>query len=229
MTRRKYSGIVLDFILAIGHFRMQQEIFTTKVLCTNLDCYDVFWLRTLIDSNLAIEKHPIYKQNERFKITIREAEISDEVEKLYLKYKNHVLFDAPESVRDYLFGEYTENEFESYLVEVRDHDLLIGVGYFDKGNHAIAGIMNFYHPEYKRFSIGKYLMLLKMQFAQNKGIKYYYTGYISTTYNKFDYKLFPDKTNIEVLVNEEIGWQPFTTFDKNRLRAFGILNNNEEN
>jgi arginine-tRNA-protein transferase len=227
MTARKYTGHDLDNLLAIGYYRMQQEMFTTNVVFSHQDFYDVFWLRTLISPNEIVEKHSVFKRNNGFSVLLKEAVITSEIEDLYSAYKKCALFDTPESVSDYLFGKYTKNEFDSHLIEVRDGGRLIGVGYLDKGIQSIAGIMNFYDPDYRKFSIGKYLMLLKIQFASQRGIRYYYTGYISSTYHKYDYKIFPNDSSIEVLVNDEIGWQPIKKFGKEELKSYGFLHNLE--
>ena len=55
------------------------------------------------------------------------------------------------------------------MVQVRDGDKLIAVGYFDKGKTAIAGILNMYHPDYKQYSPGKFLMLKKLEYALSQG------------------------------------------------------------
>ena len=223
MTGKKFIGHDLDNLLAMGYYRMQQEMFTTNVVFSHQDFYDVFWLRTLINPKEIVEKHQVFKRNNGFSVLLKEAVISSETEELYSAYKKCALFDTPESVSDYLYGNHTKNEFDSYMIEVRDGGRLIGVGYLDKGIQSIAGIMNFYDPDYRKYSIGKYLMLLKMQFALQHGVRYYYTGYISSTYHKYDYKIFPYHSSIEVLVNEEIGWQPINKFGKEELKPFGFL------
>ncbi len=97
---------------------------------------------------------------------------------------------------------------------------MIAVGYFDKGNNSLAGILNFYHPEYKKYSLGKYLILNKIDFALENDIPFYYTGYISTFYTKFDYKLYPDVNAIEVYLPVEKEWQPYNQFDKISLEKY---------
>ena len=86
------------------------------------------------------------------------------------------------------------------MIKIRDKNKLIAVGYFDKGFKSIAGIMNIYHPEYNMYSLGKFLMLQKLQYAQSHNMNFYYTGYISTQSTRFDYKTFPDQNAVEVLL-----------------------------
>lgn len=50
---------------------------------------------------------------------------------------------------------------------------LLQLDFSDKGANAIAGILNFYHPDYKKFSLGKYLILQKIEFARANRFLYY--------------------------------------------------------
>jgi arginine-tRNA-protein transferase len=99
---------------------------------------------------------------------------------------------------------------------------LIAVGIFDKGTTTIAGIMNMYHPAYHSFSLGKYIMLHKIDFARANGIAWYYTGYISTASTRFDYKTFPDMASVEVYLPVEKKWVPYRFMDKEHLHDYYV-------
>jgi arginine-tRNA-protein transferase len=51
-------------------------------------------------------------------------------------------------------------------------------------------------------------------------MQYYYTGYISTAITKFDYKIFPDKTAIEVYLPAHDTWIAYTNVDKTYLEDY---------
>jgi arginine-tRNA-protein transferase len=110
------------------------------------------------------------------------------------------------------------------MVEIRDCTRLIAVGYFDKGSNSIAGILNFYHPDYKKYSLGKYLILKKIDYALGHGIEFYYTGYMSTIYTKFDYKLYPDTNAIEVWLPVEKEWTSYNLFSKDVMDYYFYRN-----
>lgn len=138
--------------------------------------------------------------------------ITEELEHLYALYKTAISFEPSPSVADWLYGEDDDKKiFDTHIIEIRDGDKLIAAGIYDKGNRSIAGIMNFYHPEYRKFSLGKYLVLLKAQYAMASRFKWYYPGYITHDYPAFDYKLFVGEPNIEALVPELNGWHPYNT------------------
>nr|GFD32934.1 hypothetical protein [Tanacetum cinerariifolium] len=53
-------------------------------------------------------------------------------------------------------------------------------------------------PDYRKHSLGKYLLLLKTEYAREQQLAYYYPGYLVYGYSKFDYKLFasPEATEL---------------------------------
>ena len=218
-----FRGSDLDSYLAAGYYRMQHSLFTTNF--TQIDILKpplpVFWLRTPV-KNIIENKAVIAlrKKCSAFKTTYKKATITREVDDLYEKYRQHITFEAGDSCGSYLHDSYFPNPFNAWMIEVHDNDILIAVGYFDIGKNTLAGILNFYHPAYKKYSLGKYLMLLKIDCALANDIEFYYTGYISTDTNKFDYKIFPDAKAIEVLLHRERQWVNYNLVGKDGLKAY---------
>jgi arginine-tRNA-protein transferase len=218
-----FTNELLDDFLAKGYYRMQHNLFTCNDTQIEYNSYSVpvFWLRTLVKK---IKPHklnqPIVRKCAAFTVEIKKAAITTEVEALYSLYRNHISFSAAESCEDYLHQRFLPNPFDSYMIEVRDTTTLIAVGYFDKGKNAIAGIINFYHPQYHKFSLGKFLMLQKINYALQHNMQYYYTGYISTAITKFDYKIFPDQEAIEVYLPADKKWINYSNIDKSFLEDY---------
>lgn len=221
---KKLDGTQLDFLLAQGWYRMHQTVFTTKDIILQNCVYNVFWLRYNLDEFLMVKKlQKIINQNADFDISIKPLKLTAEIESLYKIYKSSIKFDHSESVKYWLYGEEPEkfNAFETSLIEIRDHNKLVAVGIFDTGNNSIAGIMNFYDPAYKKFSLGKYLILLKIKYAIAKGMQWYYPGYIVYGYPSFDYKLFVGEENAEIYIPEANNWYKYNreiidVIEKNR-------------
>lgn len=216
-----FKGAILDLYLEKGYYRMHQDMFTAGwVNFKNEDFCRVFWLRTQLNSLPDITKHAVFKKNKRFSVKVSNAYCSEEIEALYSLYRQYVSFEPAEEIGSYLFDYEFEPAFDSKMIEIRDGLQLIAVGYFDEGYQSIAGIMNFFHPDYKKYSLGKYLMLLKIKYALVCNMKYYYTGYIALDYDKFDYKLFPYKEHIEVYMDFDDCWEPFPEEGKEALRNY---------
>lgn len=222
-----FKGHILDVMLRMGYYRTQHLMFTCIQAQADENSYaiPVFWLRT----NVATIKEnkqarSIRNRCAKFTVSIVPAVVTDEVEALYNLYSNHVPFTTSDTCTSYLHQPYLDNPFDSYMVQVRDGATLIAVGIFDKGTTTIAGIMNMYHPAYHSFSLGKYIMLHKIDFARANGIVWYYTGYISTASTRFDYKTFPDMASVEVYLPVEKKWVPYRFMDKEHLHDYYVNN-----
>lgn len=201
----------LDFFLSIGYYRMQQEIFTCRYIVFGDKLCPVHWLRIALASvTYGPKQARLLRINEQFSVAVKPFVLSGEIETLYTLYKNRLNFDTYESVESCLLNGATQSAFDTYMVEVRDGNTLIAVGVFDNGERSIAGILNFYHPDYHRQSLGKYLMLLKINYARLQQKDYYYPGYIVSNYPKFDYKLFACEAATEVFDSSSGRWLPFS-------------------
>lgn len=188
----------LDSYLAMGWFRMGQTIFTTNFLRFNQVFYSAIWLRIPLESfNLSNSQKKIKKLNSKFRVTINTAIINSEKEDLFLRYRNSVNFEPSPSLDQLLYSEGDLDIYNSLEFCVYDNNKLIACGILDLGKNSSAGITCFYDPDYKSFSLGKYLMILKMEYSRSIGLKYFYPGYFAPGYPLFDYKLQLSKENIE--------------------------------
>ncbi|PJJ48331.1 GNAT family N-acetyltransferase [Hymenobacter chitinivorans] len=204
-------GEALDFYLSQGYYRMHQDLFTCRFLPIEGGFYTVHWLRIVLgEVQYGPEQRRLLRLNERFSVTLRRFQLTDELENLYAAYRASINFDAPPTVESFLLAGASHNVFSTGVVEVRDGARLIAAGIFDSGARSLAGIMNFYHPDYRKHSLGKYLMLLKIEHAQRQQHRYYYPGYLAHDYPKFNYKLFPCPAATEVFDACHHYWEPFS-------------------
>lgn len=218
-----FKNGTFDNLLAAGYYRMQHMMFTCNHTALGEDgpSFPVFWLRTAVKQcKLNKKANTILKKCSGFSVSVQQAYVDEEIEALYSHYKSHVPFSVSPSCSDYLHQEIFPQPFDSMIIKVRDKDRLIATGYFDKGHQSMAGIMNVYHPEYKQYSLGKFLILQKLQYALSENKVFYYTGYISTGSTRFDYKTFPDPTAVEVLLPDKQQWVPYHLVSKAFLSEY---------
>ncbi|MBL7742412.1 MAG: hypothetical protein JNN00_02955 [Chitinophagaceae bacterium] len=203
-------GHELDEYLAKGWFRMGQTIFTTDFIPVEGKIHPVFWLRFDIRKvKFGKKQKRLLATNKEFTVAIQHFRLTDELEALYSIYQANIDFETSPSVESNLLDGDIANIYDTQLITVRDKGRLIAAGIFDNGFNSMAGILNFYHPEYKSKSPGKYLMLLKINYAIETGKHYYYPGYIAGGFSKFDYKLFPDVNAAELYDSVREQWVPF--------------------
>jgi leucyl-tRNA---protein transferase len=223
------TGPQLDLFLARGWYRMGQGIFTTHYIVQQDAMYRVYWLRYELAAVQTNKTHTrIRSLNKKFTVTHQPLEITDELETLYQDYRSGINFQPADSVQHWLYDEHTRNIYDTMLVEIRDEGRLIAAGIYDRGDNSMAGIMNFYHPDYKKYSPGKYLMLLKMDEAKRSGMQWYYPGYIVYGYPKFDYKLFVDKTAADIFIPELNQWYRYNPLLLDVVAKAGTLPKDED-
>jgi leucyl-tRNA---protein transferase len=215
------SPAQLDNYLAAGWYRMQLLIFTTDLIVKDDKLLPVFWLRLVLNKYQPSRTHKkIIAANKAFTISIDPLFITQELELLYGQYRQTMDFDLSPTLQESLLGEAQASVYQTKCITIRNGEELIAAGIFDEGENSIAGIINFYHPQYAAYSLGKYLMLLKLQFAKQYLKKYYYSGYISTAFSKFDYKLMVGAAATEVYNRRQEEWVPWPSVVKEQLEEW---------
>ena len=216
----RLPGDFLDYYLAQGYYRMGQNLFTCQFLPLETGVYTTHWLRLAVAKvTYGPKQRQLFRLNERFTVASRPFRLTPEYESLYALYYQSIDFDANPSLGDLLLEGSPHNVFDTHVLEVRDGERLIAVGVFDHGTDTLAGIVNFYDPAYRKHSLGKYLMLLKLEHARRHGIGYYYPGYLVHNYPKFDYKLWACATATEVFNARTHQWRLFNWDEVNREAA----------
>ena len=224
------KGEQLDEYLAMGWFRMGQAIFTTNFLKFNGLIYSVIWLRIdLLAFKPSKTQQKLQKLNANFKVEIKLSTfLSPEHLILFFKYKNHVPFDVAPSLTHLLYDDKFNNIFDSYEVNIYDGKKLIACGIFDLGNDASTGITCFYDPDYQKYSLGKYLMFLKMDFSKKQEMSYFYPGYFAPDYSMFNYKLDLAKPFLEFLNLSTNSWKPFEEYVYKEIPLINMTQKLEE-
>jgi len=190
---------------------MNQDLFTCRFLPVGPRIYTVHWLRLVVPQvQYGSKPRRLLRQNARFSVAVKPFRLTAEYDELYTRYHASIDFDASPSLEELLLAGATHSVFDTHIIEVRDGDQLIAAGIFDRGTTTIAGIVNFYDPAYRKHSLGKYLLLLKTEYARQEQLAYYYPGYLVHGYPKFDYKLFASPEATEVFDFQNSEWLPFS-------------------
>ncbi len=175
-----------------GWFRMRQSVFTTHFLEFDRKIFSALWLRVGLGNWKFDHKFlELKKQNARFRAEIHPADPrgpSADDEALYRLYRESLSFQPAPSLVDLLVGQAADSDVPTWQIDLFDARTRVASGYFDVGLTGAAGISSFYHPLYRKHSLGKYLIYLKMEFCQKQGLQYFYPGYLAPGDSRFDYK-----------------------------------------
>ena len=205
-------GSDLDKLLALGWYRMNQTIFTSSHVGLD-EIYRVHWLRYLIwDIKIHSSHKRIRSRNKTFHHIIQDfTAIRADHTELHQRYYAFIDFDGALSIEECLFGEQpsTKNIYNTKCITVYDQDQLVAVGYFDVGDKAAASILHFFDPLYKKYSLGKYLILLTIDYLKLNGFDFYYPGYVVEGNDKMNYKLFLGKQEAQYFDPLTGSWKYF--------------------
>lgn len=198
----------LDNYLAAGWYRMSQCIFTTDYVEVDGHDYQAIWLRIDLNSykpSSTFEK--LEKRNRNFRVEIVPFVYSRQHELLYAKYVRSVTGERSKTLADFLF-DFTNNDiFNSVAIHLYDVDKLIAVGIFDIGRKSVAGICSFFDPDYKKHSLGRYLIYKKIEYCCQNGFDYFYPGYFVPGIETFDYKLRIGTASLEYFDMRQRKWK----------------------
>lgn len=207
------SGDQLDTLLSLGWYRMNQYVFCTSHIEHDQQPYRVHWLRFPIRNLIRQSSHiKIRSRNKRFRFVIESfGIIRDDHEELYRRYRDSITFNGALTIQDSLFGDYSteRNIFSTKCISIFDENKLIAGGYFDVGVEGAASILHFFDPTYSRYSLGKFLILITIDYLKDQRFQYYYPGYVVEGLSKMNYKLFLGNERAEYFDPLTISWKPF--------------------
>jgi arginyl-tRNA--protein-N-Asp/Glu arginylyltransferase len=206
----------LDQLLALGWFRMHQAIFTTSHLQREDRLLPVHWLRYPIHDLRPHRSHQRLRvRNKDFRVEVEELQnVPVDHEVLFARYRASIDFDGAASVTSWLWDDEAPGNsiYSTRLISVYDHQQLIAGGCFDIGQKAAASILHYFDPAYARFSLGRYLMLLTVDFLRNTEVQYYYPGYVVEGDPKMNYKLFLGFEAAQYFDPSQAAWRSLQKF-----------------
>jgi arginyl-tRNA--protein-N-Asp/Glu arginylyltransferase len=209
---KRITGSDLDKLLALGWYRMNQTIFTSSHVGLE-EIYRVHWLRySLNEIKNHVSHRKIYKRNKNARFTIEDfTTIRADHSELHKQYYSSIEFDGAFSIEECLFGEEStdRNIYNTKCISIFEGDRLIAGGYFDVGENAAASILHFFDPLYRKNSLGKFLILLTIDYLKSNGYKFYYPGYVVEGNSKMNYKLFLGKEEAQYFDPATITWKYF--------------------
>lgn len=184
-------GQLLDVYLAKGWFRMGQAIFTTHFLRMDQNFFPALWLRYQLQTGAGarIEKKIRKLLLPGLTYCTGPWVYSEEQEALYFEHALHTGLPIYSGLYRLMHGNSADNVYNTWQLTIHNNGQLIALGLYDRGAQASAGIISIYDGAYKKFSLGKLLMYLKMQECLRNDEDFFYPGYAVPGCDRFNYKL----------------------------------------
>jgi arginine-tRNA-protein transferase len=200
----------IDELLANGYFRNGLNVFSglgRYVLGKWRPC---LMLRIPL-GNFRWKKRSrkLLRRNARnFEVRIEPLRPRAEMEELWKLFKTeiHDWGNVPK-VTEYLLRGLPAANFQTYELGIYHGNRLVAFSIFDKGHKSIASLEAAYHPDFQKFSLGYYTMLLELEYAIANDVDWYYPGFLPKGIAMFKYKLRPGGAEFFNLKKQE--WLPW--------------------
>jgi len=185
------SSECLDRYLADGCFRAGSVMAYTPIVPCQGDVFAAVPVRArLAGYRFRKSQRRILRRNGRLlRVEIGPALGDAARERLYRLAQQRFSGYMYDSLSIMLDAEPFASLFETYEVAVYEEERLVAVSFFDVGRSSVASLLGLYDPEYARYGLGIYTMLVEIEHAIESGYRYYYPGFILLQNGRFDYKL----------------------------------------
>ena len=209
----------LDAFLAQGWFRMRQAVFTCRYVMSDGFLRTAVWLRFGMEGHRFQKslRRVLNRNDKRFSYQVVPASVDAEKEFLYAVYRDDFAGDLAPDLTSVLYDDGDTDIYHTQCVEVRDGDKLVACSFFDVGVDSIASIIGIFDPEYRRFGLGLYTMLVEFRYGMERGLSWFYPGYVAPGCTAFDYKLRLGEG--EFFDPDLVQWRPYSELDIDRLPA----------
>lgn len=201
-------GGELDAYLEAGWYRIGQNISFCEFVAMDQGTFGVVWTRVPLETYRFRKSLRRIKNKVERDFTVRvHRQVHDlQHELLYQRYLSTTDGSRAPTLHNLAGGFGADNIFDTWEISIWRGDELIGFSWFDVGEEAIESISGVYDPSVASYSMGFYTMLAEIDFAIERGLKYYYAGYVLCGDPCMDYKLRTG--HIEVLDRIQGCWRP---------------------
>lgn len=143
----------------------------------------------LSELRLSKSQERVLKKNADLQIAIDPISITGEVIELFFRHRERFTEYPPENIYVYLSDDPANKPVEGKQFNVRDRDgKLLAVGITNVGEECLSAVYSCFEPTEKGRSLGIFLMLKEMEYAQFLGMSFYYHGYAHDRPSYYDYK-----------------------------------------
>ena len=154
----------IDELLSNGWFRNDLHVQATQCRFVESSWRPCVMLRIPL-ANFQWKKRlrkVMRRNNTNFTCKIRPFAPREEMEELWQRFKQQVhQWNLVPSLARHLFRDVNPERFHTWEISVYENDKLIAFSLFDRGLESIASLEAAYDPDYARFSLGLFTMLLE--------------------------------------------------------------------
>lgn len=128
------------------------------------------------------------RRNADLECDIKPAEVTPEIEELFLAHRTRFANDAPYSLYDFLSYEPATLPTPGLMLEVRDGDELLAASYFEVGETTVSSLYGMFLPGHEKRGLGIFTLLKEIEYGLENQKHYFYPGYAYEGESFYDYK-----------------------------------------
>ena len=179
----------MDFLLEEGWRNFGTHFFRHSLGVYRGEVRRVIPLRIRLNNfSLSKSQRRNLTRNIDLRVEIGRICIDTKKEQLFSRHKERFEEYPPDSIYTFISTEPNEIPSAAFELCVYEGDKLLAVSFFNEGNDSVSGIYAMFEPTELKRGLGILTMLLEIQYAIEKGKKFYYQGYAYEGTSFYDYK-----------------------------------------
>jgi len=186
-----YAPKLMDKLLSHGYFRSGKNMFHSPVTFIDGVANSTIRTRQTLDNHkLSKSSRKLLAKNNRiFTHELTPLVLDEEVLELYEVYRADCFKGKLNGeLWEWLDGSLEKEIFNTRICKIYFEGVLVAASFVDLGLESMASIMGIYHPDYSKYSLGIFSMLVEVEYGKELGLVYYYPGYILSASPRFEYK-----------------------------------------
>ena len=175
----------LETLLGTGYRHFGEYFFRPECKGCN-ECHPI---RVPVKNfNFSRSEKRVLKKNTYFSVKLLDKPDADiRYFDLYKEHKKRFKETDVESYENWVSSFFSKFN-TSYLMEIIDDDILVGVTHLDVTKNIISAVYCYWNEAYASYSPGKFSILKGIKYAQDLGKEYYYLGYYIKGNKHMSYK-----------------------------------------
>jgi arginyl-tRNA--protein-N-Asp/Glu arginylyltransferase len=183
------SPTKMDLLWSMGWRHFGTYFFSSTTAWSNGRTVNVLPLRIdLAKFSLSRAQRRTLKRNADVSVEFAPAVVDAERESLFQRHKARFRENVPDTLYDFLSFQPDRVPCQAKMCSVLHDDRLLATSYFDLGAEAISAVYAMFDPDESRRGLGILMILKEIEFANQRGYRYLYTGYCYDQPSFYDYK-----------------------------------------
>lgn len=209
----------LDRYLERGWYRIGPTMMTCRFVHFDGVLRTAVWTRLDLQGYRMRKslRRTLNKVERELRIEITDPVLDDEHEAVYQRYREVARGERSATLADFLYGDRdpADDIFDTREVRITTPDgRLAGFSWFDLGRDAIQSLVGVYDPDFAQLSVGFASMLAEIRWAQERGMRWFYPGYVLPGAPAMDYKLRVGEVEF---LDDDGHWLPWERFEPDAI------------